>query len=140
MSWRASLSPRFNEIRFFICRNSPKSAGLIQYLGAERNELLMLNPKLRLPITQRYSDAERGHYPARIKFYTADHKGGELIVDGLSQKEIEEKLKAFFEGVRDNKPQSVVSLQPLLATNENWKGDLIKYFRKHIGPIRREHE
>ena len=140
MSWRASLSPRFTEIRFLICRDGAKSRGAIDYLKAERSELLMLNPGLRIPITQKYSKPEEGSIPARIRFYTSDYKGGELDVDGLGQKEIEEKLKEFFEGVRDNKPQNVVELRPLLKPGEDWKGSLINYFRQNVGPIRKEFE
>ena len=139
MSWRASIAPRFAEIRFLVCRDSPKSKGALQYLTAERNELLMLNPALRIPITQRYA-VEGQHFPARIRFRTNDHKGGELLVDGLTQKEIEEKLKSLFESVRDNKPQSVVEIAPLLKPGEDWQGDLLNYFRQQVGPIRKQYQ
>jgi hypothetical protein len=137
MSWRASLSPKFSEIRFFICRNSPKSSGVIDYLAKERNELLMLNPKLRIPITQKVATEEK-HYPAKIRFYTSDFQGGELNCDGLDYLQVENKLKTFFEGVRDGKAQNVVQLKPLLKSGEDWQGELLNYFRKQIGPIRRE--
>jgi len=97
----------------------------------------MLNPSLRIPITQKLATEDK-HFPAKIRFYTSDYQGGELICDGMDYQEIERHLKTFFEGVRDNKSQNVVTLQPLLKPGEDWKGDLLKYFRQQIGPIRKE--
>eukprot|EP00741_Cyanophora_paradoxa_P002446 tig00000076_g2371.t1 len=87
MSWKAALSRSMCELRVYLCHQSPKSAGVRDFLVREYAELKHLNPKF--PIMVREGENVEAKITARYDF-AAEHT---VNVDGLSASEVASQVK-----------------------------------------------
>lgn len=105
MSWRVALGNHFKQIRFFVCEpfagENVKSLsiealeasnGLRQLVQRERDEWLMLNPGLVIPVTYHKFYP---NYPAHMEFFTKTFSHGTMDCKGLKYGEIEDKLESL---------------------------------------------
>eukprot|EP00475_Leptophrys_vorax_P019664 TRINITY_DN26967_c0_g1_i1.p3 TRINITY_DN26967_c0_g1~~TRINITY_DN26967_c0_g1_i1.p3 ORF type:complete len:103 (+),score=5.48 TRINITY_DN26967_c0_g1_i1:220-528(+) len=91
MAWRGALSQYLHEIRIHLCQTSPASNAVRQFVQRSYADLKAANPTL--PILVRECSGVQPRLFARYDF-GVEHS---LPLDGLSEEQIEGKLKELME-------------------------------------------
>jgi NADH dehydrogenase (ubiquinone) 1 alpha subcomplex subunit 2 len=89
MAWRAKLSTSLQELRIHLCQTSPASKVTRDFIVKNYKELKSLNP--RLPILIRECSGIQPRLWARYD-YGVERS---VVLDGLTESEIDAKLKEF---------------------------------------------